>query len=761
MDHYTAASLKRFDIRVFLSWLTNGKWRRRLLWAGAFHVAAWAVLWLAVTLTPLPLELAQPPAASREFTDHQGRVLRLELSPAGGFCKPIRFADCPPVFMHATLAAEDKRFWTHSGVDWLATIRALRDFAAHGRVVSGASTITQQLIKNAHPRPRTIRSKVMEYLQAMKLERTWSKKDIFTAYVNRIDYGNLCRGAGTASWYYLGKPLRDVSVGEAALLASLPNTPSRLNPHRYMKRAQKRQRFILTRMRNNSLLDYDAWQRARSEPLVLRPSWRKFKAPHLVEFIRQQRSVKQGGLTTIDLDLNRVARRLLNNQLSLLSEKNVTDGAVVVIENATGNVLALVGSRNFFNPHSGQVNGAWAPRSAGSTFKPFAYLLALEKGMTPATLIADVPTIFATPTGIFAPQNYNRQFHGPILFRRALAASLNIPAVKILKNIGGAVVLQDRLRECGLTTLQQEAAHYGLGLAIGNAETRLLELANAYACLARMGIHRPYRLLATDPTPSWRVFSHRASWLIADILKDNDARSLAFGLHSPLRFDFPVACKTGTSSDFRDNWALGYTPEFTVAVWMGNFDGSYMRNVSGVTGAAPVMNELMTHLHHQKGTSWFPRPEGLTRRSIHEITGKLQPHGQGEWFVAEHLPSTVSAVDFDANDRILLAQEYAGWFASGQNTLVGRISLATKKPTSFRLLAPLPGTLFYWDPNVPAASQSVRLMASEPDVQWTSSTLECINENGHTFARLKPGRHQLLAETINQRRQTWITVERR
>ena len=287
--------------------------------------------------------------------------------------------------------------------------------------------------------------------------------------------------------------------------------------------------------------------------------------------------------TTLDLYLNRFVEQCLRQQIDCLHSRHVGNAAAVVLDNRSGGVWALVGSEDYSAARSGQVNGAWAPRSAGSTFKPFTYAIAFEQGATAASIVADVPTDFTTATGLFSPVNYDHRCHGPMRYRLALANSLNIAAVKVLASIGGPGALQERLQACGLTTLTRAPEHYGLGLTIGNAEARLLELANAYATLARLGEFRPYRLVeqlevgsAPGQSCARRVFDPGASFLIADILSDNDARTLAFGAESNLRFDFPVACKTGTSSDFRDNWAFGYTPEFTVGVWVGNFDGSPM-----------------------------------------------------------------------------------------------------------------------------------------------------------------------------------------
>lgn len=445
-------------------------------------------------------------------------------------------------------------------------------------------------MKLAEPRPRTFRTKLIEAAQALRLEREWDKPRILAAYLNRLDYGNLRAGSDAAARHYFDKAPADLSAAEAAFLAGLPQAPSRLNPRARFAGAKRRQEWILGRMHALGWLTSEDYTRALAEPLQLAPPRREFAAPHFVDLLLEREapdtSRPQRVTTTLDLELNRFVEQTLRSQLARLREQQVGNGAAVVLDNRTGAVLALVGSEDYFAPAAGQVNGAWAPRSAGSTLKPFTYALAFERGATPASIVADVPCEFSTATGVFAPVNYDRHCHGPVRHRLALANSLNIPAVRVLDELGGAAVLHARLRACGLTTLAQPAEHYGLGLTLGNAEVRLLELANAYACLARLGEWRPWRLLegAGDYKSPTRVISREAAWLVADVLADNRARALVFGLETPLRFDFPVACKTGTSTDYRDNWAVGYTPEFTVAVWAGNFDGSPMRGVSGVTG---------------------------------------------------------------------------------------------------------------------------------------------------------------------------------
>jgi penicillin-binding protein 1C len=480
--------------------------------------------------------------------------------------------------------------------------------------------------------------------------------------------------------------------------------------------------------------------------------------------------------TTLDLDLNRFVEDTVKERLEGLRAKNVRDGAVVVIDNCTGEVIALVGTENYFAPGTGQVNGALAPRSAGSTFKAFTYLLALEHGATPASVVADEPAVFMTSTGAYHPENYNKRCYGPLRYRLALANSLNIPAVKVLASIGGPTTLQTRLRAWGMTTLDQPADHYGLGLTIGNAETRLIELTNAYAALARLGEWRPYRVVL-DPALEKRseiasallqvahsAQTRDAAWLIADMLSDNSARMIGFGLHSALHFDFPVACKTGTSTDYRDNWAMGYTPEFTVGVWVGNFDGSPMREVSGVTGAAPIMHAVMEHLHARFGTTWFATPENIVEREVHPLTGKLLTQTRAdavkEKFLRDRLPPVESAEDYDADGRVKLGPEYRVWIESGENGVTAR-ALCDAKDTTLRLERPVAGTTFVIDPDLPS-SRLVPVQASgAAQAVWESDSLHFRERDGRTYAEVSEGVHRLSVRdpATGARVETWIRVK--
>lgn len=717
---------------------------------------------ISLRLTPFPSALETAPARSTEFVDRTGKPLRTLLAEERRFARSCALSDVSPNVIAATLSAEDKRFRAHSGVDLLALARAIR-----GGGHSGASTITQQVVKLANPGPRTLSRKLTEMWLALRVERTWSKDRILTEYFNRLDYGNLQTGIASASRYYLDKPPSDLSAAEAAFLAALPKAPTRLNPHANFAGALTRQRWVLQRMKANGELDDAAFARATGEPIQLRSRERDFEAPHFVDLLLTRRGVIQprGGeiRTTLDLELNRFAERALNENLRRIADKNVSGGSAVVIDNKSGDVLALAGAGDYFQAGAGQVNCAWMVRSPGSAMKPFTYLLALEAGANPATIVPDVPTGFATPDGIYRPNNYNHRFYGPVSLRFALGNSLNVAAIRALELAGGPETLQRAMRNVGITTLDHPPEYYGLGLTLGNGEVRLLELANAFATLARLGMHQPFRLLrdAGSVENGRRVFDEAASYLVADMLADNSARAASFGLNSYLAFDFPVACKTGTSSDYRDNWTVGYTPEFTVAVWVGNPDGKPMQGITGVTGAAPVMHEIVEHLHTRFGTSWFEAPVRITSHEIDPLTGRLAAHG-GIFSKCLHDPEPTRAEDYDETGRVKLPAVYNEWLASSQNSL-GNLVTTADAAEGLRIVEPAPGSVFFVDGDISPESQCIPLRAeARGKIEWSCESLPLKSGDAGLRAEIREGHHMILAREVATGREmtTWIDVKR-
>jgi len=420
------------------------------------------------------------------------------------------------------------------------------------------------------------------------------------------------------------------------------------------------------------------------------------------------------------------------------------------------------------------MNGAWQPRSAGSTLKPFTYLLALDRGKTAASILADTPIEYVTSTGAYQPVNFDRRFQGPVSVRHALANSLNVPAVKLLDEIGGPARLHECLtKDLHFTSLDPAATQYGLGLTLGNAEVRLLELTNGYATLARLGRYRPYTfLLPADRVESStqegqvgnespdRVFDADSAWLIADILSDERARAVAFGLNSPLNLPFRVAVKTGTSTDFRDSWTVGYTPDFTVGVWVGRFNNRPLNRVSGAMGAAPIFHQVMVRLYRDREPQWFKAPDSVVKLTVDRFSGKQVPSGitlpdtrlRQEWFVNGRLPALASAKDYDATGRTLLPLTYSNWWRSDANQLqveAALEALAESAPLPpFRIVSPLEGTVAFIDPDLPGNGARFPLKiagSGREEIEWSSESLPVESDGAESWLILKPGEHEVLA----------------
>lgn len=729
---------------------TGRKGRHGFL-AASLGLIAWGLLPLGFEL---PTSLESDPERSPRILDRRGVVL--DDAPRADFFRhqPVSPEDIPSALLDATLVAEDKRFFSHDGMDYLATARATRDLLHNRRIISGASTITQQLVKiSSPPTERNILTKIRESLTARHLEYRWSKQEILTAYFNRLDYGNHRQGCREAARFYFGKPLGDLSLAECALLAGLPQSPSLHNPILNANSALQRRNWILDRLAEER--DYDPRQIeiARREPLTLRRTPHEKLAPHVASSLRDRH---QSIRTTLDANLQGRITGIVREELARLRESNAHHAAVVVIDNVSGEVLSLVGSGDFHNPRGGQIDGTRSPRSAGSTLKPFTYLLAFERrGLSPGSIIADIPTPYRTEEGLDLPVNYDHKHYGPVTIRYALANSLNVAAMRTLNDIGGPAPLHDLLVRAGIRTLDKPAAEYGLGLTIGNAEVRLLELTNAYATLARLGTFKPATLTfdpdhSPVPDSGSRIATPQASYLIADILSDNAARSPAFGAQSALRLPFRAAVKTGTSSDFRDNWCVGFTGDLTVGVWVGNFDNTPLRGVSGVSGAGPIFKRTMLTLHEKRDPRWLQQPAGITGITIDSRNGHRylspplpgQPFATPELSLTRRLPDPVSRTDYDRDGRALIDQRYREWFFSADNHRRDDLVLAAERPLDLspRIISPMATASYLLDPELPSGGRRLQLLSNLPrGAHWSSPTLSI---DGNT-ACLVPGRHEI------------------
>ncbi len=728
---------------------------------------------------PIPDKLLAGPSPNPTLLDRSGQVLddvpRLDYFRH----KAASLDEIPADLVFATLAAEDKRFYSHGGADYKATARAVYQTIKFNRFISGASTITQQTVKiTSPPADRNFRAKFREIQTARHLEANWDKDQILTAYLNNLDYGSHRQGSVEAAAHFFGKPIADLSLAECALLAGLPQAPSRLNPLRNPKGALKRRDWILSRLAIVFDYDQDRIAAALAEPLLLRGNDHITSAPHLAATFRADPNYRAGGTvqTTLDGKLQRRLNTVVHEELVRLEEQNVQQAALVVLHNPTGELRAMIGSADYHHPSGGQVNGALAPRSAGSTLKPFTYLLAFERGgLFPGSIVGDIPTPFRTAEGLNAPKNYDHRHYGPVTVRHALSNSLNVAAMRTLNQNGGPAPLHKLLTELGFTTLTRTPAEYGLGLTIGNAEVTLAELTNGFATLARLGDHHPIRITQDPQTPSPLITDNSslitaapAAYLISHILSDNTARADAFGHRSALRLPFRCAVKTGTSSDFRDNWCIGYTAEFTVGVWVGNFDNTPMRGISGVSGAGPIFHQTMLALHENTEPTWMTQPDSLTQITIDPRTGHRfirppapgTPHTAIELCNNDRFPLPVSPHDYNPDGLAILDTSYEEWFTSPDNLRRSDFILASETVVELttHIITPAYGSTYLLDPELPTRGQRLKLLSNvTDDVTWECDTLTLENDT----ALLTPGTHVITLHhpTTSQTVKRRFTVE--
>lgn len=627
--------------------------------------------WLSVDL-PSPDRLYERAAApSTHIYDRNGRLLYEILDPHGGAHTPVPLDRIPRACINATIATEDASFYSNPGVDFRAILRALWINLRGGEILSGGSTITQQLARNLLLSPEerrqvTLERKLRESILAWRIARRYSKDEILTLYLNETYYGNLAYGIEAAARTYFAKSVAELDLAECALLAGLPQSPATYNPLENPGAAQARQRVVLGLMVRHGYISQEEADLAAGEKLGFASTPFPIAAPHWVMFVWGQLEREFGrealytrGLrvyTTLDLDMQEAIERIVRYRLAQLTEvregqppRNVRNAAVVVLDPRTGEVLAMVGSPNYFDPRiSGAVNGALALRQPGSAIKPITYAAAFDPTgpapLTAATMMVDVRTAFLTREGEpYVPVNYDRVWHGPVLLRRALASSYNLIAVKVLDHVGLERMIA-LARQLGITTFD-DADRFGLALTLGGGEVRLLELTAAYGAFANGGYRvEPITIARIEDSegrilkarsggPRERVLDERVAYLVSDILSDNYARAPAFGENSALNLTRPAAVKTGTTTDWRDNWTVGYTPDLVVGVWAGNADNEPMYNVTGVTGAAPIWHDVMETLLKGRPVREFIEPPGMVRVEVCADSGLLpvqESEGEGK-----------------------------------------------------------------------------------------------------------------------------------
>ena len=595
----------------------------------------------------------------------------------------------PQHCIDVTVALEDKSFWENPGFDPEGIARAFWQ-NLQGGPIQGGSSITQQLVKNIiiDPEERIQRSysrKIKEVIMAVEITRRYEKPQILEWYLNTNHYGNLAYGIQAAAQVYFQKSVEDLTLAECAMLAPIPQYPL-LNPIDRPEEAKQRQKLALDAMVRDGYITQAEADAAYAQPLEIKPVQERFDiiAPHFSIYVRKQLEemfgpdlVYRGGLkvyTTLDLDLNNEAERIAREQIAKLMAEghNASNACVVAVRPKTGEILAMVGSIDYWNEEiDGNVNVCVADpgRQPGSSFKPFTYVTAFaQKVVTPATMVMDVRRSFPDPPNPpYVPENYDRKYHGPVRLRIALARSYNIPAVWTLQQAGVRNVINTAHR-MGITTLNGD--FYGLALTLGGGEVKPLDMAYAYSVFANMGVmagqpvpperqrpgHRtldPVAILRVEDSKGnilWqytepqtqRVLDPALAYLMADILSDNDARAPAFGYNSDLYFeDRRVAAKTGTTNDFRDNWTIGFTPQISVAVWVGNNNNEPMKDVTGLSGAAPIWHKVMAYYLRDKPPEWYLRPPGLVDVQVDAVSGLLP---------TEYSPATVTEMFLEGTE---------------------------------------------------------------------------------------------------------------
>ncbi len=636
-------------LEIAAEWKRKHKWWFRTIFAlVSFAVLCGFGLMYLAYLMPLPPVFDTEEYPTTKILDRNGKLLYEVLQPDFGKRTIVPLREIPQSFINATLAAEDINFYSHPGVDVFAIARAVVFNVREQRIVSGASTITQQLVRNiiGKTEVRDLGDKVLEAAYAVRITNMYSKDEILELYLNRVYYGNMSYGAQSAALDYFGKNLNDLDLAQSSLIAGLPQSPSRYNPFEAFDSAKQRQKYVLEQMAKNGYITREEADAAFAEPLTLRPARHSILAPHFVHFVLNElenkygeEALRKGGLTvrtTLDLDLQLKAERIIERQIARLERNNVQSGALVAMDVKNGQVLAWVGSADYFDEEiHGAVDVVTSLRQPGSSIKPLTYLLAFEKGYTPATVIFDIPTQFNTDSGPYSPKNYDLKFHGPVRARTALASSFNIPAVKTLEYVGidSFIVF---LRKLGIDTLNMPASHYGLALTLGGGEVRLIDMAGAFNVIANYGTRFDYSTVLEvkdgngNLIEEWRrpreefVLGARGrehAYQVIDILKDADARLPGFGESTVLELPFEAAVKTGTTRNFKDNWTIGFSPELLTAVWVGNADASAMENISGITGAAPIWSDFMKEAGGAGGS--FEVPSGIVETEICEVSGKL------------------------------------------------------------------------------------------------------------------------------------------
>ncbi len=719
---------------------------------------------------PLPEQIQNPIPRTTRVLDRAGNLVAEIPQPGARSQQLIPLEEMGRLLPKVTVAIEDRRFLAHRGIDFRATAASLAANVRAGRVVRGGSTITQQFVKIALGRAsgsRRLLHKIEEVWHALRLESRREKKRILQDYLNCVDYGNRLIGPYAASEGYFGKPPSRLSLPEAIYLVTVAQAPTRFNPWRQPTAAQGRYRRLVTQLEKNGWLSVEEAERCRANPPTVRHSLAQQKISHFAELACAAHPPGAPEIrTTLDPMLQRNATQLARLTLAGFSKARASAVVVVIVENESGTVRALASESA--DPATRWVNMAAEPRSPGSTIKPFVYAQALEdRAFTAASLLPDTDD---APRAIFPdydPRNYNETYRGPVRLREALACSLNVPAIVALGAVGPRRMFE-RLREWSLRPAR-DFNSCGAGFVLGNVEITPLDLAAAYATLARGGIAQPLAFFEGALPERRRVISAETAAIVADILSDNAARQATFGAHSPLATLARVAAKTGTSSGFRDAWTAGFTRQHTVVVWVGNASGTPMDETLAIESAAPLWRRVIDELLRNGDTAIAPiERAGLELESadICALTGllpsKLSGHKVREWFLRGSMPKADASTMIKEHDRKLtlyLPASYAAW-CSGPHNLIG----AKPRIDSLAIATPLDGGVYRIDRSLPRQQQALEFIAvrppGSPSAVWTinGTALEG-GPDGRLHWPLVTGTHRLVVQSGTSFAESRFTVE--
>jgi penicillin-binding protein 1C len=757
--------------------------RRRILFSlTALCVAGliFVYFWLFADLPSIDRLQAGLALPSTRIYDRNGQLLYEILPADGGRNTALPLSDIPQHCIQAVIATEDANFYNHPGVDVVGIIRALSINLRGGEILAGGSTITQQVARNLLFDPeqraeRSLRRKLRESILALRLQNAYSKDDVLALYMNQSYFGNLAYGIEAAARAYFGKSARELSLSECTLLAGLVQSPATYDPLTNLQAAKDRRDAVLELMVKNNYLTEDEATLAKQDTLQFAASPFPIKAPHFVMAVWKQLqrdypdALYNGGLdvtTTVDLNWQNSAEAIVRQQLNNLNHPTVAgkvpadahNAALVAMDPFNGQVLTMLGSPDYFDESiDGAVNAALALRQPGSALKPFTYAAAFDPTKpdpwTSATMLIDVKTPFITrKLESYTPANFGLVEHGPVSAREALASSFNIPAVVTLDHIG-LQTLVELLKWAGVETLAQNT-NIDLAITLGGGEVRLLDLTQAYSIFPNGGyrVQPTFILKVADhsgrvlyqwqpPELTTRVIDQRVAYIITNILSDNGARIPAFGPNSALNIGRPAAAKTGTTTDFRDNWIMGYTPNLVVGVWVGNADNAPMVNVTGVSGAAPVWNAFIRDVLNGQPEVPFAVPSGIVHQTVCATSGLLPtpqcPLTKDEVFVEGTVPGKPDnlyqtfVIDSqtgylaDASTPLerkqskvflVLPQEARDWaLRNGIHPPPHNAPVQiTDNKTGLRLLSPDPYTIFQLSPLTPLDTQRLRVTVAAP-----------------------------------------------